>query len=424
MSNKILKASPYYLEDVLGLKLDERAAIGKISYLLLNQPPLCDAHCRRCFMPEYRRDSSFTNALTLKESKKVLEQAREYGALCLEISGEGEPTLSKNLNGIIQHADSLDYLTTLITNGHNLTEEEIEFYRCHNVTLIFSHFSLDQHKYEQDNNNPGSFDSKMMALERAAQIYSGAIERKEKCDIYRLAIHATLQQDNINDILEIKKYCKEREIFFSIAPLAQTGCALDHPNLRLEDVLKVNGKDIALSEVPSKLGDNSIIHSHSSARELGREVCGTCFYGLNIGYDGNLLLDAHAGYEIGNLLGDVRNNSIKKLIKRQREISWKLFNEIDGFCPVREDGLVNLIKSFDYKKYEEIQDFYCEGGGMIASFLTAVGSVALVLNYRSLLGVLGLFAIFPMGMLGAEVGHRFGKYRFNKKYPNKLISKL
>jgi len=57
--------------------------------------------------------------------KKVLDDAREYGALCLEISGEGEPTLNRDLPDLISHANNLGYLTTLITNGHNLTPEQI-----------------------------------------------------------------------------------------------------------------------------------------------------------------------------------------------------------------------------------------------------------------------------------------------------------
>ncbi|MEA3515319.1 MAG: hypothetical protein U9R34_07600 [Nanoarchaeota archaeon] len=127
MSNKylqrVLKASSYYLEDVLELNLDKRAKEGKLSFILLNQPPICDAHCRRCFMPEERRRLGAKYALSLDESKKVLDDAREYGALCLEISGEGEPTLNKNLPKLIAHAHELGYLTTLITNGHSLTQE-------------------------------------------------------------------------------------------------------------------------------------------------------------------------------------------------------------------------------------------------------------------------------------------------------------
>lgn len=344
-SKKVLKASSYYLEDVLGYKLDERAEQGKISFLLLNQPPKCDAHCRRCFMPEYRRNSGIKEALILDESKRVLDKARDYGALCLEISGEGEPAFHRdNLLKIIEHANNLGYLTTLITNGHHLSNYGnhpyyyIKDLKDMNVTLVFSHFSLNLLKYEDDSHTvTGTFVSKMRNIETAMEkVYWDTIEHVNGFQVQRLAIHATLQRDNVQDVLDLKKYCDGERIFFSVAPLAQTGCALDHPEMKLEDIVDIQGQKIPLSEVPNTLSDNSIIHSHSSARELGREVCGTCFYGLNIGYDGAVLFDAHAGYEIGNMLGNVRDTDFSKIIKKQRKISKTLFENIDGFCPVRD----------------------------------------------------------------------------------------
>lgn len=347
-NQKILRASSYYLEDVLGLKLDERAEQGKISFLLLNQPPICDAHCRRCFMPEYRRKLGSKDSLTLDESKKVLDQAKDYGALCLEISGEGEPVLNKNLPEIIKHANKAGYLTTLITNGHNLTQEQIELYKDSNVTLIFSHHSLDKSRYEADNSECGSFQNKMKNLEYAIQTYNETIEKQNGFDVYRLAIHTTLQKDNVQDTLDLKDYCHKKEMLFSVAPLAQVGCAVEHPEMKLEKTVNINEKDIPLTEVPRILGDNSIIYSHSSKREVGREVCGTCFYGLNIGYDGAVLFDAHTGYDIGNMLGNVRYTDFSQIIKDQRKITKKLFANIDGFCPIRDpkwDGFLQKVLS-------------------------------------------------------------------------------
>ncbi|MDD5651261.1 MAG: radical SAM protein [Candidatus Nanoarchaeia archaeon] len=342
----ILKASSYYLEDVLELRLDERAKNGQISFILLNQPPICDAHCRRCFMPNNRRQLGKNEALTLDESKQILYNARKNGALCLEISGEGEPTLNKNLPELIRYANNLEYLTTLITNGHSLTEEQIKIYNQLNVTLVFSHYSLNKKKYELDNKTPGSFDKKMKNLEIASRIFKESIEHINKFKVYRLAVHTTLQKDNIQDALDLKEYCNNNKIFFSIAPLAQTGCAINNPNMKLEEIVNFFGKEIPLSQVPNLLGDNSIIHSHSSAKELGREVCGTCFYGLNIGYEGALLFDAHSGYEIGNKLGNIKTISFQEIMKKRRKISKLLFENVNNFCPVRDSKWDEFIKKF------------------------------------------------------------------------------
>ena len=86
------------------------------------------------------------------------------------------------------------------------------------------------------------------------------------------------------------------------------------------------------------MGDNSTIHSHSSIKVLGREVCGTAFYGLNIGWDGAILFDAHYGYEVGekNLLGNITDIPFDEAVRRQREYMKTLFQNIDGSCPVRD----------------------------------------------------------------------------------------
>jgi MoaA/NifB/PqqE/SkfB family radical SAM enzyme len=331
-NKKILKASSYYLEDVLGLDLDKRAEEGKLSFLLLNQPPVCDYHCRRCFMPDYRRKNyDPKKALALEEYKKILADAKQNGILCLEISGEGEPLLEKKLPSIIEYADKLGIMTTLITNGNTITEEQIKFFKKHNVTLVFSLHTLDKKKYELDNCNEGSFDRKIQNIEKAAVIYKGTKIIKKGFEVYRLAIHATLQKDNVEEIGKLKEFCHGHEIFFSIAPLALIGSALKHKEIQFSDGEKII-EDIVWQ------GDNSIIHSHSSSKAFGREVCGTAYYGLNIGWDGYILFDAHYGYEIGerNMLGNIRDIPFREAIEKQRKYSKILFENIVGSCPPRD----------------------------------------------------------------------------------------
>ena len=343
-NKQVLKASSYYLEDVLNLDLESRAENGKLSFVLLNQPPVCDYHCRRCFMPDYRRKSySSKQSLTSEEYQKILKDASDNGVMCLEISGEVESLLSPNLQGIIESADRNGLMTTLITNGNTLKKERIAYYRDHNVTLVFSLHTLDRIKYEQDNKCPDSFDKKIQHIEEAVGIYSGTLTKENWHDVYRLAIHATLQSDNLDEIQALRDFCHQRGIFFSIAPLALAGSALEHPEIHPKNGEK-QIEDVVL------FGDNSIIHSHSSKKVFGREVCGTAFYGLNIGWDGSILLDAHYGYEVGekNLLSNIRDIPFEKAIKKQREYMRTLFENIDGSCPVRDPKgkifLENVLK--------------------------------------------------------------------------------
>lgn len=329
---KILKASSYYLEDVLELDLNERAENGNLSFLLLNQPPVCDYHCRRCFMPDYRRKTyDPKKALTLDEYKRIFQEVQTNGILCLEISGEGEPLLSKKLSPIIGYANQSGLMTTLITNGNTLTEEQTKHFKDNNVTLVFSLHTLDKKKYELDNRCEDSFDRKIEHIEQASQIYKNTQTKENDFDVYKIAIHATLQKDNLHEIDALRQFCHDRGIFFSIAPLAFVGSALEHPEIQPE-----NGEK-SMDDVVW-LGDNSIIHSHGSSKIFGREVCGTAYYGLNIGWDGAILFDAHYGYEVGerNLLGNIRDISFAEAVKKQKKYIKTLFGNIDGSCPVRD----------------------------------------------------------------------------------------
>jgi MoaA/NifB/PqqE/SkfB family radical SAM enzyme len=333
---KILQASPYFWEKVKGKDLADRHKKGKLSFMLLNQPPLCDANCRRCFMPNERRElAESKTALGLMEWKQFIDEGKGRGLLSIEISGEGEPLLSENTIPILRHANSLGIFSTLITNGHNLTEEMTKTLLDERATVVFSLHSLDPRKYEADNQCLDSFGVKMKAIENATKIFAGSSYVENGFLVQRLAIHATLQADNLDEIDNLRRFCHERDMFFSIAPLANTGNALDHPELQVDKEIKET----------TDLGDNSIIHSETSLIIHGREVCGTCAFGMSIGFDGNLLLDAHGGYEIGNKFGNVRTHSFEELYENWHSVIERLFRETKGFCPVRdESGFGRFVK--------------------------------------------------------------------------------
>ena len=326
MERRILRASPYYWEKVVGKHLAQRHRKGRLSFLLLNQPPLCDCHCRRCFMPSERREHNKQDALTTEKWKHILGEGQKLGVLSIEISGEGEPLLSESTLPIIEYAASLGMLSTLITNGHNLSENSAGRLEQASATLVFSLHTLDRRKYEKDNRLDGSFIKKMEAIEAAAKIFSGTDYFENGYHVFRLAVHATLQADTLDEVENLKSFCHKRNMFFSIAPLAYTGNAVHHPELLVEQPIE---------EVTS-LGDNSIIHSETSKGLYGREVCGTAAFGMSIGFDGNLLLDAHGGYEIGPALANVKTDSLHIAYHAWRNIVPRIFQETSGFCPVRD----------------------------------------------------------------------------------------
>jgi len=268
-------------------------------------------------------------ALAFEEWKGVIDEGKKRGLLSIELSGEGEPLLSRNTIPLIEYASSLGVRATLITNGHSLGPDGTKRLLDSGATLVFSLLTLNETDYEHDNDCPGSFRLKMEAIEKAAGFFRNSSYVQSGLLVQRIAVHVTLQADNQGEIGGIRAFCHERGIFFSIAPLAHTGNAVLHPEIRVDGDIG----DVALS------GDNSIIHSATSKSLYGREVCGTAAFGMSIGFDGNLLLDAHGGsamHEIGDTLGNVRTTAFEELFNSWRKVVGRMFDATKGFCPVRD----------------------------------------------------------------------------------------
>lgn len=332
MDKSILVSSPYFWSKVRKYSLPDRF----ISYMSLNQNSRCNANCRGCFRYP-RRKEGLLDLLSFADYVRLLDEFKRFGGLAIEISGEGEPLLPENHTlPIIRYASGLGLWTTLITNGHFLDHELIRELRALCVALVISLHSLRKERYERDNGLADSFDTTMRAIDMVAEAFRETSWTENGEDIRRTCVHWTLQADNLDEVEAARDFCHERGLHFSIAPLANVGHAAGRPDIRLPekyaDLLEING-----------LGDESIIFCED---RKGRTVCGTCRYGLNIGADGELLLDAHGGYEVK--IANIRDISLKDAVLLQHEYSRKMFESLDGFCPVRDPGWNDFLASKAY----------------------------------------------------------------------------
>lgn len=325
-----LVSCPRFWAKVRGYELHKRF----ITYMSLNQDSKCDANCQGCFRyPE--RKPGLKNLLGMPDYIRLIEEFHRFGGLALEISGEGEPLLSQFTLPIIRTASQLGIWTTLITNGHRLNEEMIDELVNLRVALVLSLHSLKQETYECDSGLSGSFEVKKRTIDLAAAAFRGTEWVENGRLIKRATIHWTLQANNLDEVEHARRFCDERGLLFSIAPLARTGHAAEKPELWLSEERR-------LEEV-NALGDESIIFYDEPD---ARCVCGTCKYGLNVGADGNLLLDAHGGYEVE--ITNIRDVSFEQAVNLQHDFSRKMFDQLDCFCPVRDPNWKDFLAG---KKY-------------------------------------------------------------------------
>jgi pyrroloquinoline quinone biosynthesis protein E len=111
----------------------------------------CPLHCAFCYNPtDYANHTK--NELDTKSWIKVLNQARDLGALQLGISG-GEPLLRDDIEIIVEEAHQLGYYSNLITSGVGLTDKRIDAFKkggldhiqlsMHDITEEISNFVTD-----------------------------------------------------------------------------------------------------------------------------------------------------------------------------------------------------------------------------------------------------------------------------------------
>ena len=325
----MLVSCPRFWAKVRGYELHKRF----ITYMSLNQDSKCDANCQGCFRYPGRK-AGLKNLLGRADYVRLIEEFKRFGGLALEISGEGEPLLSEHTLPIIRTASSCGLWTTLITNGHLLTEAMALELAELRVALVLSLHSLNREKYEADCGIHGSFDKKMSALDMVARVFKNTDWTENGVAIRRAAVHWTLQVNNLDEVENVRRFCRERELLFSIAPLACTGHAANTPELWLPEEKKL--------AAVNALGDESIIFYDEPD---GRAVCGTCKYGLNIGADGKLLLDAHGGYEVK--IANIRDISFEKAVEMQHRFSRIMFDQLDCFCPVRDPEWPDFLERKD-----------------------------------------------------------------------------
>ena len=85
--------------------------------LMLEITYACDLRCDFC----YNEKEKGGERLSLEDYKRILQQARQEGALFLTLTG-GEPTLHPDFFSIGIHADNLGYSVRVKSNGYGFTE--------------------------------------------------------------------------------------------------------------------------------------------------------------------------------------------------------------------------------------------------------------------------------------------------------------
>ena len=275
---KVLKGMPGHLENI------ENIVFGKsiIDFLLINFPPICNYQCKKCFT--WVSSRKIENPLTLEELFSLIKQGKKWGAKVVGILGEGEPLFYNKAKEVIAYIDSLEMIPLISTNGSLLTKEITDFLFEHNTTVVVSLDTLDEKKYNEWCRGAANLSKLLKNLEYARKLYSQGIYKRSGSKIYQLAVHMTVTAENFKNIPDIINFCGE-DIYFDCQPLAFVGDAEKNPSQRGdENTYEYYQKMSKILYPPMVL----------TKTEKGEDLCCLFYYGLAIGYEGEVMFDTHA----------------------------------------------------------------------------------------------------------------------------------
>lgn len=303
----------------------------KPTYLGIHLSPVCNFKCEKCFIGSQKKLVSFEKKLSLQEIYRIMRSGKKQGVKAFGLTGAGEPFLDLRIKDIVNYSKILGFLTYIATNASILDKDTLNFLKDRDVTLILSLDTLNSKKFiSQTNTNKNTYKKVIDNINLAQKIYKDTkvIDKKNNLEIFRLAIHMTVSKKNIEDILDVKKIIK-KDTLFSISPLANEGYAKKY--FKKEEYL-----DIKSEEHIVKIKDSL----------TGKNICGFFRHGLDINFDGQILLDAHA-IESRVVFSNIREfkYDVLKAYNYLKPIKIDFIkNHLDGFCPVRSENLSSWIK--------------------------------------------------------------------------------
>lgn len=189
-------------------------------WILLELTHKCPLECAYCYN---QLDFAKTkDAMSKDDWFKVMDEAREMGAVQLGISG-GEPLLNKDIVEIVKHANDLKFYTNLITSGVGAPKGIVKKLKDAGLkTVQLGIQSHDKDTMTLITNNKNSYDEKI------------AFAKEVKEAGLQLIINTCITRQNIHQVGEIIEFADELGgNYLEIANIQYYGWALKNINALL-----------------------------------------------------------------------------------------------------------------------------------------------------------------------------------------------
>lgn len=298
----------------------------------------CNWNCKFCYnVWKYSSNKSDIYDLNFKSYKKIIDEAVDNGCLTVRLSG-GEPTLHPQFKEFVKYASDKGLNIALFTNGSNISDEMIDFYKLNNIrTILISLHGLEK-QHEQLTSVQGSYKTTLEVLKKLVDngistsvetILSGMISEE---DLFELG--NTISKIGIKNWNLMPYVCTgsiDDEIYrYNLNKLSILMNRLENINLNIRVVcsqkLCIGNYNVSVNE----LENNTYIDGN----------CGSGILWISISYDGKIRNCPHSNVYAGSIEEGIKKLYLKKLkpniikiLKNNIDcIECKAFNECRGGC--------------------------------------------------------------------------------------------
>jgi radical SAM protein with 4Fe4S-binding SPASM domain len=178
---------------------------GKLLSLRIETSRLCNLKCIYCYSDG---GIPMKGEITYEEIVDIIYQACDLGVKSIVVIGGGEPTIYYKFREIIDLIDRLEVIPVVFTNCTTIDVELADYLVEKNASVIGKLDSLDEMMHDKLSGVPGSFKKIMNGIDILQE--SGF---SSEGSVYRLGLSFVTTQWNINEMTDIWRFCRTRNIY-------------------------------------------------------------------------------------------------------------------------------------------------------------------------------------------------------------------
>jgi MoaA/NifB/PqqE/SkfB family radical SAM enzyme len=172
---------------------------------------ICNCDCEYCFRGGNPPDNGirFGNEISREQLTDAIDEMANLGVKTINIIGAGEPLMDTGLEGLLAHISSLGITPVLATNGSRITPELVRAFEQYQTSVILKLNSLNpelQNRLVRRSWFAEKRDYGLRLLLEAGFNQPGENYRT------RLGINSIVFQENKGEILDILRFCRNRNI--------------------------------------------------------------------------------------------------------------------------------------------------------------------------------------------------------------------